>query len=169
MSILVFDKRSKMKKIVIIFFSLGLSLISYSQTKKLPDPEAYFSALIISDIEKSIDWYSKNLGFEVLNKNESKSIGYKQANLKRGNVLIELIELNSAVSAEKVIPNYTAKTRIKGFFKFGLIVSDFDKWIRELTKLKVEFHGSVVTSNETGKKMVIIKDPDGNRIQLFEK
>ena len=158
-----------MKKSLIIFVSIFASFTCYSQTTKLPNPEAYFSALIVSDIEKSIDWYSKNLGFELLNKNESKEFEYKQANLKRGGVLIELIELGSAVSPEIVIPNYTAKTRVKGFFKVGFLIADFDQWIEELTKLKVEFHGSVVKSNETGKKMVIIKDPDGNRIQLFEK
>ncbi|MFY0631250.1 MAG: VOC family protein [Flavobacteriaceae bacterium] len=141
----------------------------YSQTTKLPDPEAYFSALIISDIEKSIDWYSNNLGFELINKNESKEMSYKQANLKRGNILIELIELESAVSPEVVIPSYTKKTRLQGFFKVGFLIADFDQWIQELTKLKVEFHGRVAKSNETGKRMVIVKDPDGNRIQLFEK
>jgi len=33
---------------------------------------------------------------------------------------------------------------------------------------KVDFNGGVVEDPVSGKKMVIILDPDGNRIQLFE-
>lgn len=158
-----------MKKALIIFILSCLSLSCYSQKNKLPNPEAYFSALIVDDMKVSIDWYSTYLGFKVLNKREFPDSGFKQANLKCGDIFIELIELDAAVSPKKVIPNYNAKTRIKGIFKIGFQISKFDAWIRHLTKLKAEFHGRVVKSNESGKKMVIIKDPDGNRIQLFEK
>ncbi len=49
------------------------------------------------------------------------------------------------------------------------MVTDFEKWIDHLTNEKVDFYGSVVTDDTTGKRMVIITDPDGNRIQIFEK
>lgn len=157
-----------MKKLFFLFL-IYLPFLSFSQKVTLSNPEAYFSAIIINNIENSISWYSNNIGFEVLNKNEFPKAGFKQANLKRGNVLIELIEINSALSVEDVISNYNNKTRIMGFFKIGFLIADFDNWIEHLTKLKVEFHGTVVTDNESGKRMVMIKDPDGNRIQFFEK
>ena len=159
----------KIKKLLIILILTYLPFIGHAQSDILPDPEAYFSALIVNDIDNSISWYSSNLGFKVLNKNEFKEMGFKQANLKRGNILIELIELKSAISPRDVVPNYNNKTRIVGFFKIGFLVADFEKWINHLTQLKVDFHGKVVTDNISGKKMVIIKDPDGNRIQIFEK
>ena len=77
-----------MKKALITLILFCLPLVSYSQEDKLPDPEAYFSALIVDNIKISIDWYSTYLGFKVLNKKEFPSAGFKQANLKRGNVLI---------------------------------------------------------------------------------
>lgn len=43
----------------------------------------------------------------------------------------------------------------------------FDQWVASLQKSGVEFHGKVVGDPLTKQKMVIIKDPDGNRIQLF--
>ena len=140
-----------------------------AQSEYLTEPEAYFSALIVSDIDRSIVWYSNNFGLKVLDKTESKERGFKQANLKRGNILIELIELKSAISLKDVDANINDKTRIIGFFKIGFLVSDFDNWISHLNDSKVDFHGTVVTDNISGKKMVIVKDPDGNRIQLFEK
>ncbi len=158
-----------MKKILVLLIIGFLSIASYAQEDGLSDPEAYFSAMIVSDIEKSITWYVDVIGFEVLNKKEFPDAGFKQANLKRGNVLVELIEMDKAVSVEKAIPNYNGKTRIRGLFKIGFLISDFDEWIDHLTAKKAQFHGSVVTNAESGKRMVIFKDPDGNRIQFFEK
>lgn len=158
-----------MKKLSITFSILWMSFFCFSQKEALPSLEAYFSAIIVSDMDTSIYWYSNILGFEVLDKTESVERGFKQANLKKGNVLIELLELDSSVSQKEVLSNYSKKTKIYGFFKFGFLVSEFDKWIEVLKQAEVSFNGSVVTDHLSGKRMVIIKDPDGNRIQFFEK
>ena len=131
-------------------------------------PEA-FSAIIVRDMEVSVTWYADKLGFEVINNNENAEMGFKQSNLKLGNVLIELISLTSAVDPEKAVSDHSSKTRLIGFFKFGFRVSDFDTWITHLKVKDVSFHGSVVNDPVSGKRMVIIKDPDGNRIQIFER
>ena len=158
-----------MKQTLILLNLILISFISYGQDESLPNPEAYFSAIIVNDIESSISWYSNNFGFKVLNKIESEEKGFKQANLKCGNILIELIELDSSLSTKSLLKDHPKKTKIDGFFKFGFLVSEFDKWVENLRQSKVEFYGSVVTDNLTGKKILIIKDPDGNRIQIFEK
>jgi len=137
--------------------------------ERLSDPDPYFSALIVDNMEQSIAWYTDNLGLETLSKKEYPEAGFKQANLKRGSILIELIELTSAVALEEAIPNYTSKTRTIGIFKVGFLISDFDGWIEYLGKREVAFHGKVVAQPDSDKRMVIIKDPDGNRIQLFER
>lgn len=157
-----------MKKPLFIVSLIWTSFIAYGQKDPLPDPEAYFTAIIVNDMESSINWYSDHFGFKVLNSIESEERGFKQANLKRGQILIELIELESSLTPKKLLTNYPAKTKIDGFFKFGLIVSDFDRWVASLRDSKVEFYGDVVTDTVSGKRMVILKDPDGNRIQLFE-
>jgi len=158
-----------MKYILGLLIVTFFSFTSQAQNDTLPDMESYFTALIVQNIDSSIYWYKDVLGFEVLNKLESEERGFKQANLSRGNTLIELIEIQAAVSPEEVIPYYSPKTRIIGFFKTGFLVSDFDRWMAHLTRLKVHFHGEVVADNISGKKMIIVKDPDGNRIQIFEK
>jgi catechol 2,3-dioxygenase-like lactoylglutathione lyase family enzyme len=157
-----------MKKLVIIIFIIGLPFGGYAQDESLPKLEAYFSAIMVHNLDTSINWYANVLAFAVLDKTESKERGFRQANLKMGSTLLELIELNSAVSLEDVAPNYNSKTRITGFFKIGFLATDFDNWINHLEQEKVDFHGVIVTDNLSGKRMVIIKDPDGNRIQIFE-
>ncbi len=139
-----------------------------AQNEKIPELEAYFSALIVNDIEQSLDWYSGILGFEIHNKTVDKDRGFKLANLKRENNSLELIELDAAQDPKKAIPNYHKKTRLVGIFKFGYKTSHFDSWISHLQKNKVKWQGQVVTDPVSGKRMLIILDPDGNRVQLFE-
>lgn len=158
-----------MKKLLIIFITLFSNNIVQAQTDNLADLEPYFTAFIVENIEHSIGWYTQTLGFEVTDKREFKDAGFKQANLKRQGILIELIELEHSITPSNAIQNYTSKTRIKGIFKVGFKLSDFDTWMDRLTELEVNFRGNVVQDNITGKKMIIIMDPDGNRIQLFEK
>jgi hypothetical protein len=77
--------------------------------------------------------------------------------------------LNNSLSVTEILKNHPKKTKIDGFFKFGFLVSEFEKWVTHLEQCKVEFYGTVVADPISKKRMVLIKDPDGNRIQLFEK
>ena len=159
-----------MKKILIIScLAVWIPFLSYAQNDPAQDLEAYFAAIIVSNLDSSINWYSNTLGFKVMNRIESNERGFKQSNLKKGDVLIELIELDKAVNLQDIAPNYSSKMRIIGFFKIGFLVLDFDKRIDHFTNEEVEFYGNVVTDDITGKRMVIIMDPDRNRIQIFEK
>lgn len=125
-----------------------------------------FSALIVKDIDVSIAWYQEKLGYELRNKTENTERGFKLANLEHDVAELELIELSAAIDLSKSLDGYTNRTRWVGIFKVGFTVEDFDLWIRHLESVNADFYGDVVTMNE--RRMVIIKDPDGNRIQLFE-
>ena len=141
-----------MKKTLFVLYLIWIPFWGHAQIGSSLDLEAYFSAVIVTDMDRSIKWYSKVLGFTVVSKFESEERGFKQSNLKRNSILIELIELDNAVSSKDVVPNYTQKTRIIGFFKTGFLVSDFNQWINHLTAEKVDFYGDVVNDNTTGKK-----------------
>lgn len=154
---------------ILLWLSLLLTTIhSFAQGVDLPEPKASFSAIIVQDINSSIEWYSIMLGFEVIDQAENAERGFAQANLKHGEVMLELIQLNTSITPEELLKDQDRRTKITGFFKFGLTVSDFDNWIRHLENKTAEISGSVVKNPATGKKMVIVLDPDGNRIQLFE-
>ncbi|MBK7871435.1 MAG: hypothetical protein IPJ74_12545 [Saprospiraceae bacterium] len=126
-----------MKTLLIGILALCTSIISYAQRDTLPDPEAFFSAIIVKNIDTSIVWYADILGFKVLNQNANSEKGFKQANLKRGDVLIELIELKTSLYPADILSNQPRGTQIGGFFKFGFLVAEFDKWINFLSDTKV--------------------------------
>ncbi len=139
-----------------------------AQVSPPADLEPYFNAILVEDIGASTIWYQEVLGFEIVS-SDLDSDFFKINNLKRGNIALELIELSSAVSADEAIPDYTNRTRINGLFKMGFLVVDLDRWVTFLQEKEVQFKGDVVQDPVTGQQMVIILDPDSNRIQLFEK
>ncbi len=157
-----------MKSIFTLFLLLVQSFLLIAQIQSPPDINPFFSAIIVQNIETSVNWYSEILSYEVFNQTENEEFGIKQANLTRNNALLELIELNSAISQKTVLKDQPKNARISGFFKLGFEVSNFDEWIQFLNKKKVELQGNVVIDPNSKKRMVIILDPDGNRIQLFD-
>ena len=158
-----------MKLAFIAFIVILFPFFGQSQNEHLLDAEPYFIAVIVNNMDTSIAWYADKLGFEIINRMDSEARGFKQANLKRGDMLLELIETNNTVRQEDIISNKPGKVRVAGFFKFGLLVNDFDRWEAYFSEAGIELMGSVVKDPDSGKRMVLIKDPDGNRIQFFEK
>ncbi len=157
-----------MKLPLSFFILIALGASSIAQTENTQSFQPYFTAIIVSDINTSIDWYSKNLGLVVLNKMENEERGFKQANLKGEGAILELIELKGTMSPKEAMEG-KPKARIEGLFKVGYSVADFDKTVEQFKLSKVDFHGDVVQDPNTGQRMVILKDPDGNRIQIFER
>lgn len=148
--------------ILSLFLLMAISLNCQSKPLELSEG---FAAFIVSDIEKSINWYTKNLGFELVSQTNFEKRGVKQANLRLGNTKIELIESRSSIDPTK---NNTKKVLVQGIFKVGFIVSKFDKWKKHLIKQELITEKDIVKNPIDNKRMLIIKDPDGNRLQLFE-
>ena len=82
---------------------------------------------------------------------------------------MELIEFQEVVSSAQLAEKLDPGTRVAGVFKIGFDISDFDITIATLQEAEVQFRGDVVEDPISGKRMIIILDPDGNRIQLFER
>lgn len=156
-----------MRKLVILL--LTIAFFSANAQKQLPDPEAYFMSLIVKDVNQSLEWYKGTLGFNVINEMGSEDGDYHIYILERGEVLLEIMELKSSLDPKEELDTKDGKLYLQGIFKLGFMLADFDSWIDYLKKEKIEFHGKVVKDEKLGKRMLIIKDPDGNYIQLFEK
>ena len=153
----------------LLIFLLVLPQAITAQSSASQKPQAYFSALIVGDIDSSIEWYSKVAGFKEINRNEVEEIGLIQVNLSNGNSLLELIELASAEQLNTLVSDFNPRTRIVGFFKIGYQVEDFDAWLDTIRSDGIGDDENIVLDPVTQKRMVILLDPDGNRIQFFEK
>lgn len=133
--------------------------------KILARPQACFIALIVKDLDASIKWYSELLGFTVVNQNNLESRGIFMANLASGKNRLELIQIDSSVSSDELLE---PKQKMQGFFKAGFLVKALEPYIAQLKDWDPNFNESIVSDPVSGQKMIVFKDPDGNRIQLFE-
>jgi catechol 2,3-dioxygenase-like lactoylglutathione lyase family enzyme len=145
---------------------LFLSFIYAFQTKLSPTP--LFMAIIVSDMETSVKFYTELLNLETENSFENETRGFKISNLKNDNIHIELLELKNAYPHDELLKTKPPKSRIHGFFKFGFKTTNFTSQVEHLKQFDQSIDTKIVTDPVSTKRTVILTDPDGNRIQFFE-
>ncbi|MEM7103882.1 MAG: VOC family protein [Bacteroidota bacterium] len=153
---------------LLVLFTV-LPYFGMAQKTNLPKTNAFFSAIIVSDIDASRVWYCDNLGFKSMERAQAKIPGLYQDNLQNGKMAIELIQIRGSIPQSDALEGKPPKTKLEGFFKFGMKVRKLDKWVEKLKANGVNIYGDIVNDRVTKMRTVIILDPDGNRIQLFGK
>lgn len=133
--------------------------------RKPSKPINTFFAAIVKDLDTSIAWYSQVLGFTVVNRTTLANRGTDVANLENGKNRLELIQIETSLSPASVLES---KQKMQGLFKIGFSVNDIESYIAILRSINPYFDERVVTDPVSGKSTIVFKDPDGNRIQLFE-
>ena len=162
-----------MNKFQMLSPSIGLSFLFLfgsiqtiiAQEQILPPLQACCSAIIVNDLDTSREWYSSILGFELANNFKNEEKGISIANLSHGTTQLELIEIAGSMAPDSLLKG---TTRLQGIFKFGMRIEDFDLWATYLIESDPSLKEQIVTNPVTRKRMLVMRDPDGNRIQLFE-
>ncbi len=113
---------------------------------------------LVDDVDAAIDFYVKMLGFEI---NMSAAPAF--ADVRRGNLRLLLSgPLSSAGRAmadgERPVPG--------GWNRIHFMVDDLESEMARLTKAGVTFRNEVVEG--PGGKQVLLVDPAGNFVELFE-
>ena len=137
----------------------------HSQQPELPAPEACCSAIIVGDLESASKWYAEALNFKAVSQFNNADRGIAIANMQQGTMRLELIEIANATKPDSM---NSKNNRLQGLFKFGIRVKEFDPWIDHLNSYVPNIMSQVVTDPVTKKRMVVIRDPEGNRLQIFE-
>lgn len=113
---------------------------------------------IVDDVEAAIDFYTRQLEFVV---EMHPAPGF--AKLSRGSLTLLINQpgaggAGQAVGGEDPAPG--------GWNRIQLPVDDLDRRLSELKNADVAFRGEVVEGN--GGRQLLIEDPAGNPIELFE-
>lgn len=116
----------------------------------------------VSNIESSIDWYSKTCGFQVLKRTEKSPSGNQLAHLQipRSN---HNLELTHSPDYELKVPEDLVHTCIR--------VDDIVAYIEMLEGLDLAIDLWPSNWREKfleGKKMAFITDPDGYEVEILE-
>ena len=141
------------------------TLISNAQEVNLPKTDGAFYAISVHDIDKTIKWYTKHLGFKVESKGGNDQ--RKGALLSRPGVILELGEFSGAIKREDINPNLESH-EIYGIFKIGFKTKNLDETFKILKDFNVEIFFPIATASN-GNRTFGIKDLEGNIIQFFGK
>jgi catechol 2,3-dioxygenase-like lactoylglutathione lyase family enzyme len=113
---------------------------------------------MVDDVQASIDFYTKHLGFEVRT-----SAAPAFADVIRGN--LRLLLSGPASSAGRPMSD-GEKPGPGGWNRLHFIVDDLDSEVAELRQAGLTFRNDAVTG--PGGTQILLEDPSGNLIELFQ-
>ena len=118
-------------------------------------------AIICSDYQRSLDFYTHVLGLRVLAEHYREERQSYETDLALGDDYI--IELFSFPSP----PSRLTRPEAAGLRHLAFEVDNIDESVRELDALGIN-HETVRTDEYTSKRFLFFQDPDGLPIELYE-
>ena len=125
----------------------------------MPNDETVNVRYMVDDVDESIAFYTKLLGFEVLT-----SAAPAFADVKRGNLRLLLAgpeELGGPPDARR-----RARPDPGGWNRIHFIVDDIDAEVARLRDAGATFRNDIVEG--PGGKQILLEDPSGNVVELFQ-
>jgi catechol 2,3-dioxygenase-like lactoylglutathione lyase family enzyme len=115
---------------------------------------------IVDDVDAAIAFYTRHLGFH-----EDTHPAPTFAMLSRGDLRLALSAPGGAGGGGQAMPDGTIPEP-GGWNRFTLEVSDLAATVEQLRNAGVHFRNDIVTG--VGGKQILLDDPSGNPIELFE-
>lgn len=113
---------------------------------------------MVGDVDESIAFYTKHLGFELLT-----SASPAFADVRRGNLRLLLAGPRS--SAGRPMPDGRTPSP-GGWNRIHFVVDDIDAEVARLRDAGATFRNDIVTG--PGGKQILLEDPSGNVVELFQ-
>jgi catechol 2,3-dioxygenase-like lactoylglutathione lyase family enzyme len=125
-----------------------------------------FFALSVADVEASARWYADKLGLHVAMR-PPKANSTSVVVLEGEGVVVELLQHDAGQPLSRVAPSVTDPTRVHGIVKAGLIVADLDATLEALKARSVPLAFGPFPATSEQRANAIIRDNEGNLIQLL--
>lgn len=115
---------------------------------------------IVSDVDAAIAFYTRHLGFTLV-----MHPAQPFAMLSRGDLRLVLSAPNPRGGGGQSMPDGT-KPQPGGWNRFAIEVEDLAATVETLRNAGAHFRNEIVTG--VGGKQILVEDPSGNPIELFE-
>jgi len=115
---------------------------------------------IVNNVDEAIIFYTEHLGFKL-----DMHPAPQFAMLSRNDLRLVLSAPNPSGGGGQSMPDGTQQIP-GGWNRFAIEVTDISAFVEALQKAGVHFRNSIVTG--VGGKQIIVDDPSGNPIELFE-
>jgi catechol 2,3-dioxygenase-like lactoylglutathione lyase family enzyme len=130
-------------------------------------------AISVGDLDAAMNWYETNLGFMLREKKDFPQHGLRIAFLELNGFELELVEDKTSISLvaiQKHLPEADDEAKIQGLVKLAFTVDDLAALNSKLKANGVKFQIDLSKSNrQEGVRYIVVRDSDGNWIQLFGK
>ena len=113
---------------------------------------------MVHDVDAAVEFYTANLGFNLISKQAPAFVDVIRGDLR-------LLLSGPSSSAGRAMPD-GRKPGPGGWNRFELVVDDIEAEVNRLRKRGVQFRNDVVRG--PGGAQVLIEDPSGNVIELFQ-
>jgi glyoxylase I family protein len=113
---------------------------------------------LVTDVQRSIAFYSKNLGFML-----DQSMAPAFARLSKGDLTLWLAGPQS--SAARPMPD-GRRPEPGGWNRFVIEIENIEAQVEEMKRAGLRFRNELVIG--PGGKQILLEDPDGNVVELFE-
>jgi len=115
---------------------------------------------IVNDIDAAITFYTQHLGFH-----EDMHPAPTFAMLSRGDLRLLLSAPSGAGGGGQAMPDGT-QPEPGGWNRFQVEVPDLESTVEKLRRAGTHFRNDIVTG--VGGKQILLDDPSGNPVELFE-
>jgi catechol 2,3-dioxygenase-like lactoylglutathione lyase family enzyme len=115
---------------------------------------------IVNDVDQAIDFYCRQLGFH-----EDMHPAPTFAMLSRGDLRLVLSAPGGGPGGGQAMPDGSLPTP-GGWNRFSLEVEDLGAFVAQLRANGAHFRNDIVRG--VGGKQILLEDPSGNPIELFE-
>jgi len=154
-----------MKNKIILLVFIAVANAAHSQQSASFQVDSYFSALIVKNIDSSVNWYQSVLGLKTRFLPGTPQ-GIRVAIVESPQIVLEVIENNAWLDPKEFLKGKPEGTRLQGYFKIGFKVIAMDSFIEHLNKLNIPIPR--IYKDESGKRNFLVEDPDKNLVQFFE-
>ena len=148
----------------LLLFASGAAAQGHPSATEAPafTTQGAFVAIVVTDLDASVDWYESSLGLHVVKRGKSPRVPAETAVLGGHNLFVELIHHDG-----KQLSRVDNEASVPRLLKAGVIVGqkDFDAVAGYLQKRGVET--GIFEDKEMGVRSFLFRDNDGNLIQFF--
>ena len=129
-------------------------------TIKTSTQDKVYIRYIVNDVKESVDFYTQFLGFNV--KMQPQGNGFVM--LESGNLYL-LLNTPGRGGAEQTLSDNSVPVP-GGWNRIQIRVIDLNEKVKELEAKKAPFRNEIIKGN--GGAQILLSDPSGNLIELFE-
>lgn len=138
----------------------------------------HHTVLLVTDFDRSLDFYCNTLGFELISRDEDRrgpfldqmfgmsGVVIKLSLLRAGGEIIEVIEPVAPAELKAVTDRSDTP---RGIARIGWEVNEIEEMVADLKAKGVEFVSDIVdmtVGHYAGGKVVFFRDPDGILLEL---